>query len=358
MPDQKIILRYPNDNMVSSALNPLDDILCWVSGFTSKNYVKEIIQTKHSPQVQPTIDERTNEVTQYVHLCCQYIEQATKGPKELAYLPLYYALLNLAKAYISVGKHAIELNMRDNRRHGASYDHSKFSSLDDDSINIHNRGIIPLFYKTLLDTDLPVKDKKLRLKMKQVYPYIRMISAEYAIACGVSSAKLLIPFTISTEDLPNGYQRLKAQWIGDRFINKDELGIPNRLSSLQAFNSMRRINKNDKVLYSKKYKSDDARIWSHVRRNLLYDDIETFGVSKYVFVPVSGESLLLPEELPILCAFYHLSNIVRYNPNALTTLMDSKYWPAILALQSHGLYCFLLLFYGYMTQTRVFFKAK
>ena len=354
MTQDQIILRYPNHRLVSSALNPLDDIISWVSGFTSKKYVREIIQTKHHPQVHPTIDERTSLVTQYVYLCCQYIEQARKGPKEVAYLPIYYALLSLAKAYIAVGKYAIEFDTVDNRRHGASYDHSDFFSLEDDSINIHKKGILPLFYKTLLDTNLPVTGNKLRLKMKQVYPYIRMISAEYGIACGAESNKL-IPFTISIEKLPNGFQRLRAQCIGYKFT--DNKSLPDRLLSLQAFNKMRRIDKNNQFLSSKKYKSNDAGIWSHVRRNLLYDEAFLSEDFLYVYVPVSRESLLLPEEFPILCAFYHLSNIVRYNPSALNMLMDSKYWPLILALQSHGLYWFLLLFYRYMMQETVFFNV-
>ena len=94
--------------------------------------------------------------------------------------------------------------------------------------------------------------------------------------------------------------------------------------------------------------------WKILKEYSLYNSIDNF---LYAYVPVSRESLLLPEEFPILCAFYHLSNIVRYNPSALNMLMDSKYWPVILALQSHGLYWFLLLFYRYMMQETVFINV-
>lgn len=346
------IARYPQVSRVTSSLHRLDDVLDWVSGFTSKKYVTEIVRKKHNYNM-PFNNEAVESVTQYVNFGCRYIEQAQKGPKELAYLPLYYALLNFVKAYISVGKYAIELDKKENRRHGAVYEHGDFSCLDEDKISIHKAGVIPLFYKTLVDTSLPIahNQRKLEIRMKRIYPYIRQISAEYRIACGKSSDKL-VPFQVIIEECETDFIRLKANWMGGLFV--EQVAIPKRLWRLQAFVGMKRINKNSQTLISKKYNKGDNKVWSHIRRNVLYDEDIGIGEPRLVFCPVSNDKVLMPEELPILFAFYHMSNISRYNPKAMNKLMDSQYWPTILTLQNHGLYTFLLLFYRYMMQETVF----
>jgi len=67
-------------------------------------------------------------------------------------------------------------------------------------------------------------------------------------------------------------------------------------------------------------------------------------------VPLSNCELLLPEELPLIIAFYHMSMVVRYNPDALRELSNSQFWPVLLVLRRHGIYRFLLLFYSFVTQ--------
>ena len=82
---------------------------------------------------------------------------------------------------------------------------------------------------------------------------------------------------------------------------------------------------------------------------MLYGAVDELGVG-YQLVPVAGGKLLLPEELPLICAFYHMSSVVRYDPDTLTKLMGSRCWPMLLALRKHGTYRFLLLFWSFAMQ--------
>jgi len=285
-------------------------------------------------------------------LGCQFIEQGQKGPKELAYLPMYYALLNIAKAYILFGNYANELREKKNRRHGAGYGHGDFVSLNDDSISIYKNGIIPLFYKTLVNEQIPIKNKGNRIvvEMKRIYPYIREISAEYSTACQEGERKLM-PFSVRLEDVPPDSTRIRAMFVGNNF--SPVLECPKILTAPKAFVDMEQEGDNPVTYLSPIYRKGDNSIWNHLRCGLLYDYNQYFK-APCVFVDISEEELLMSEEFPILCAFYHLSNLVRYNPKAMRNIMDSQYWPVVLALQSHGLYTYLLMFYRYVMQSSVF----
>ena len=137
------IHRYQNHNTVMSALNPFEDVLCWVEGLTSPIYVKELLKSRHSLQGPQTIRRRSEAVARLVHIACEYLEQAMRGPKEVSFLPLYYAFLNLSKAYIVIGPYGNELDQ--NRWNGASYDTQKdVKDLDSEAIELHSGGAIHL----------------------------------------------------------------------------------------------------------------------------------------------------------------------------------------------------------------------
>ncbi len=343
------IARYIVISGVTSKLSPLEDVINWIHGFTSQKYVKELIESKHKDVINLDNENRIQDITEYVKLGCQFIEQGQKGSKELAYLPLYYALLNIAKAYILFGNYANELREKKNRHHGAGYEHSDFVSLNDDSISIYKNGIIPLFYKTLVNERIPVKNK-IVVKMKRIYPYIRQISAEYSVACP-ERERILIPFSVRLEDISADSTRIRAMFVGNNF--DPEVECPKILTTPKAFVGMAQENESPLTYLSPIYRKGDNSIWNHVRRELLYD-YDEYVRAPLVFIDISEEELLMSEEFPILCAFYHLSNLIRYNPKAMRNIMDSQYWPVVLALQRHGLYTYLLMFYRYVMQSSVF----
>jgi len=263
-----------------------------------------------------------------------------RGPKEVSFLPLYYAFLNLSKAYIVIGPYGNELNK--NRWHGARYDTTKdVKTLDDEEIELHTGGDIPLLYRTLTGEDIKTK---MNLKMRDVYPYITDVSAEYGMATGKKNK--LIPFRISVINGTEGRQMIRAEYAGPDKTEFDKVNI----SFLQGYRGLHKDAPGSVSLSSQWYDKDDTvSLMSCIRPAMLYCRCN-YGRDFYQSVPFSRGKLLLPEELPLILAFYHMSNVVRYNPDGLDRLMDSKYWPVLLVLQRHGAYRFLQLFWWYVTQ--------
>ncbi|MDP2951759.1 MAG: hypothetical protein Q8O76_00395, partial [Chloroflexota bacterium] len=155
----------------------------------------------------------------------------------------------------------------------------------------------------------------------------------------------LVPFQINIEE-HEGKQRIVAQYLGTEGGEFSKVDV----ATLQAFRGLHREAESAARLVSEWHpKEDTASLQACLRPPMLYEEIDQL-VGSYHFVPSSGGKLLLPEELPLLCAFYHMSNVVRYDPDTLIRLMDSKYWPVLLALRRHGTYRFLLLFWSFVNQ--------
>lgn len=334
--------RYPRSEVVYSKLNPLEDVMGWVEGLASPKYVKEVLVSNHSYPSLPDVRQRSEIIANFVSVACKYLEQADKGPKEVSFLPLYYACLNIAKAYIAMGPHLADLSQ--SRRHGASYDANRnFESLESDFICLQENGTIPLFYRTLVGEDMFRRVRPpITLRMRDIYPYIFNVGGEYGMARGSKSR--LILFTIGVVDKAEK-QRVVAEFIGEDTSAFGKI----RTGTLQGFARLRRQTKGRTSLVSKWYAKDDlASLRACLRPAMLYGMVQDRRVNQ--LVPWSSRKLLLPEELPLICAFFHMSNIVRYNPSGLRKLMDSKYWPVLLALRKHGLYRFLLLFWSFAQQ--------
>lgn len=335
--------RYEKINVVQSPLDPFDDVVCWVKGLTSAKYVEELLKSKHSLQGPIGVRQRSQIVAGLVQLACKYFDQAQNGPQDVSFLPLYYALLNLSKAYIAIGPYSNELSQ--NRKHGATYEPEKnVRTLDNDYIKLRSMGAIPLLYRTLVGEDLFENVREpLTIKMRDIYPYIPSISAEYKTATGNESR--LIPFRIWIAE-KQGKEMVVARITEGYEQEMDKV----KIAWLQGFNGLRREDAKQPNLVSELYdKGNMQSLRSCLRPAMLYGALYIQGGS-IQYVPWSRGKLLLPEELPLICAFYHMSSVVRYNPDALSKLMDSKYWPVLLALRRHGVYRFTLLFWSFVTQ--------
>ena len=337
--------RYETTHLVTSLLDPLKDVVCWVKGLTSTKYVEELLESKHNLLGSTSVRERSKTIASFVHLGCEYLEQAEKGPPEISFLPLYYALLNLSKAYIAAGPYYPEISK--NRKHGASYaPETNARNLDNDTIRILPQGTIPLLYRTLVGEDIFLNTPTpLILTMKDIYPYILGISAEYKMATG--NEPKLIPFRILIAEGENNKRRITAQALRGYEPTLDKINI----THLQGFNGLHREGTNKRILVSDWYEAENRdSLMSCLRPAMLYGQLLS-AETVIQYVPLcSKRRLLMPEELPLLYVFFHMSNVVRYKPEMLTKLMDSKYLPVLLALRRHGIYRFLLLFWSFFNQ--------
>jgi len=340
--------RYEAVNLVTSPLDPIKDVVCWVKGLTSTKYVEELLESKHNLLGPPSVRDRSKIITSFVHLGCEYLEQAEKGPPEISFLPLYYALLNFSKAYIAAGPYCTEISK--NRKHGALYPPwTNARNLDNDTIKILPQGTIPLLYRTLVGEDMfKNTSSTLTLKMKDIYPYIFDISAEYKMATG--NEPKLIPFRILIAE-GEKTERITAQVSQGYEERLEKINVKH----LQGFDGLHLENENKGILVSDWYEAGNRdSLMSCLRPAMFYGYLlpaQTVIRTVIQFVPFcSKRRPLIPEELPLLCAFFHMSNVVRYKPEMLAKLMDSKYLPVLLALRRHGIYRFLLLFWSFFNQ--------
>jgi hypothetical protein len=91
----------------------------------------------------------------------------------------------------------------------------------------------------------------------------------------------------------------------------------------------------------------EAQLLTTVNRNLISPAHSDAWMS---FCPISSNRFPINDEIAILLAFFHMSNVVRYNPTDLYRLMDSKYWVLPLSLRKHGFLHFLKLMWGHFVK--------
>lgn len=341
------ISRYDTKRNVSTPLDPLDDLISWIAGLRSQGYVSDILSTVHKIPNAEEITSSAKLISILAEASVGLIQGGLAGPAEVSFLPLYYSILNLSKIYIILAGHQSELIKQ--RQHGASYPQSDAHDILDDLIKVHDSGTFPLFYYVLTDEKL----ENQQIQIGSLYPYVGPVTHEFEFATHKPSA--LQVFTQQfTGDAQGGF-RLSCQLLpGDNPNGSD-------LTFLRAFDGFSLDENNKQTLVSEIIKAETVEqaaelIKKKIRRYLIYSppSPRVFGglVQATLFrTPISNLSMLLPEEIPIWLVFFHLSNVVRYRPEFLFELRDSKFWALILSLKKHALYRFLLLFWSYLHQT-------
>ena len=180
-----MILRYDKLENVWTQRDPFDDLCCWISGLRSVSYTQDLLHAVHAFPSRAT-REAAKAVSAHAEAAIQLLEQAQCAAAEVAFLPIYYALLDLAKIYVIVAGRLSEL--QNQRYHGATHSGALKASheLMTDTITLRGRGAIPLLYSVL--TGLRVPRGNLPLKMREVYKYIWDVNYEYGRLCGPTLA--------------------------------------------------------------------------------------------------------------------------------------------------------------------------
>jgi hypothetical protein len=208
-----------------------------------------------------------------------------------------------------------------------------------DVITIRGKGTIPLLYNAITGARIP--RGRLQLRMREVYPYIVHIGHEYAEAYNK-----LPKLAYINMDIESGEKGLRLT----AGVGKIAPGsVMPRKSELKVLANFARdaANPNRYVTSWVAGEQDAARakLLSKVRRYLLYCFPESQDNIR-ALTPISNRQLMLPEELPIILAFFHLSNVVRYDPEFLARLKDSGAWAMLLTLRRTAPRTFLELFWA------------
>jgi hypothetical protein len=311
-------------------LDPLTDLVTWLEYYSAIDYVVSLLTTRHG-LTAAAARSRARSIGPHARLAREYIEQALTGPRDVAFLPIYYAILNLVKIYILFGSHHALLPA--NRWHGATYaGYSKESqTLLTEKITVKPGGTLPLFYETITGQRIR---KDTHLELGEIYPYLQDVSTEYQLASGESAKLTLLSFNIAKVG--------DQQCLGAKVRLPPGVAVPN-VRQLKALVSFRKHAAQPDVFLSRPIAGTlPAQIRPHLRPYLLYTDIDGSTAC-----PISGSHLLFPEEFPIALAFFHMSSVVRYKPEFLARLKDSRYWPVLSSARRHCLLKFLVSFWAF-----------
>ena len=351
MPEH-LILRYDNFTSVTSPLDPLEDVTTWIAGLNSAEYVSDLLATVHNVRGASQIRQATKAVSLFARSALGLLEQAYSGATEYSFLPLYYAILNLSKIYL-VANHRLD-DLAKNKWHGATYNPQSKASHDllTEQISLKVAGVFPMFYETL--TGSRWTHNKKTLQIKEFIPYLRGASFEYSRAYKEESPFQFGRIMVEGQTGEPGF-RLTATLTPSPHPNANSIRHLKSITGLRADPNAPNTFRSQFVVADS---IEDAmqKLTPGIRRFLLYESRINFlsRSPQGAIMPISNRQLLMVEEIPIWLTFFYLSNIVRYNPEFIDKLKDSKAWPILLALSKHCVLRFLILFWSYMHNTEFY----
>ncbi len=336
--------RYKDTKDVFSSLDPFEDIVALISGLTSLDYLSTIICGKRPRMAKENAAILGNKIIPYIRVSLEYIDQAKMGPPNLAFLPYYYAILNLMKAYILLSYYRNEFH-KNSLHHGIIFDRTNtdLKSLLKHSITIKNNGVLPLFYRTLTGQFFPNNQSVL---LGNLLNKIVNIEAEYGMATKLNNPLCHCDYRIVQHDgkclvfitMNDGRFKKKPRVLIDFTIMDNKKNIYQSVPiSIKTVNMQNRIR--SQLITSQLYR---------IKR-----PVEDTRYRNQILVPYNFSHYQVPEEFPIACCLYYMSSVVRYRPDYYKKLMDSKYNPMLIALRRHGIFTFLQLFWSYCHDTEI-----
>lgn len=342
------ILRHNKTDIIISDLDPIEDLLNYIFMLKSTGFTSDLLREVHGFTHAAEIKKTAKLISLHISNAVGLAQQGLKGPAETSFLPLYYSTLNLSKVYLLLlGKRT---NLERNRWHGAKYEGSEMNkNFLNEKIQISNNGTIPLIYESI--SGLSIGGTGFNVSLSELYGNITSISSEYETITKDNPGFMGHSAEIIRDDA-NGHF-LKVQILDKRFFSH-----PPQPRTLKAYPGLRIITKpSGKKHYETRkqlgtYTTIERNILRNIKRHLISDEGSTspLGVSWISYTPINGRAHVFNEELSIMLAYFHLSNVVRYNPEHLYKLMDSKYWSIMLCLRKHGFLKFEKLMWGNFIQ--------
>lgn len=333
--------RYAEPHGISSPLDPISDVLVLLEYLTSHDYLVSTLHTRHGI-AEDDAAERAKSIIPHVKTGTAFVQQSLCTPPDLSFLPAYYGLLNLLKVYILVGPHHAELPKH--RWHGASYpvDEKDSRNLLTEHIDIKKGGAIPLFYRTI--TGQPLKPT--RVTMGDIYPFVSGIGAEYSLATG-SAGKI--------RNLRLGGQP-HAKYRGKQTCTAQVMRGPGDSAkySPRDFKVLARFRQSSAtpdiftgMTVPERCNYNDPTYRSQFRPFMIYD-FNVHGDYHVISSALSSQRLLLFEELPIVLLFFHIGSVVRYKPEFMARIRNSRFWPMLAAARQHCILRFLILAWSFI----------
>jgi hypothetical protein len=339
------ILRYEKTINVTSNQDVFGDVVDWLGFLKASEYLIELLIKTHGLTNQQA-KQRAKLIIPHIQLAEAFIQQSLDGPAKVAFLPGYYAILNLMKVYVLIGPYHVDLEK--NRWHGITYDtNGKDShSLMTEEITIANKGVFQLFYRTLTGIKLAKGNHKIGLD--DFLGMILPVGAEYEIATGHPTEALLpvrishAPGAAANTFIPH------VQVISNKPVQKGQIKLLTRFRPVAGqANSFH--GSPFKALPGMTPVQIETEIRKQLRTHLLY----RYDTGQALTV-VSSKRMQFPEELPIALLFFYMSSVVRYRPVLFDKLQDSKYWALLAASRKHAMLAFIFDFWSFAHKSNTF----
>jgi hypothetical protein len=344
------MFRYPERQDIASSLDPITDLLGFLEYLTSKKYLLDVLNRTYRLNGRPAKD-RAHQIIPHMRTAISFIKESLASEPLFSFLPAYYGILNLSKVYILLGPRHADLPSQ--RLHGVvrPVNEKDSQSILTEQLKLRSSGAFPLFYETLTGKQFP--DRK-RIAMREVYPFVSNIGAEYKLATGKENCIQAFKVDWRPNKKKKGHLNCILQL--DRRTRDSREYEPRDFKALLQF---KRDRADPDVFVGGVFPEGTDYNAPNVRAQfnpvMIYDNLsddDTFTT------PACSKHLLMPEELPIFLLFFHMSSVVRYNPEFLFRTRDSQYWPMLSAARRHCLLKMLILAWSFVHKTNLSLKHE
>lgn len=342
------IHRFEGVQSITSITDPFTVLNSWIAGLGSAGYVSDLLREIHGFNDKSEIASSAKLIATFAENAVGLIEQALSGSPEVAFLPIYYSLQNLAKIYVVLTGRRRELLGKDHRSHGVTRRQRVSRSLLSEELVLKPRGTIPLFYQSITGEMWGKTD--VIISLAEIYPYVSGVTYEFEQL--YKRKGKLNPIHIELREDESQHWSLAAKLVRPS---------KSKLDGLDYFKVLKDFKKHPTEPHTfvgrtrhKDFAEAKKRCIADLRRMLLNSErgIRSPTVTLYLpMTPVSNSDILLPTELPILLAFFHLSTLVRYFPEKIAQLRDSRAWSLLLNMRRDTAYSFMLAFWSNLHKT-------
>ncbi len=333
--------RYEDENLIFTNHDFLEELVNYISIFKSKEFTSDILKNKHKFTNSNKIKEASAQIKLHMTLAIDLIHQALESKPELSYLPFYYACLNLIKCHLIALKKGSDLQK--NKLHGMKYnDNPSTKNFLNEELKFFKKGTIPLYYQYI--SGKLISNRGIRVKLDDVYRNIANISAEYQLSSNNLVPQIILKTKTFRQNGKITFQLIKHT---NAILNLPE---PRYMPALNNF----KLSANKQYYQATKTFStlNAAQNYSNKNINKFYIDNYYCQTCQEFHLKTieSRRRNVFSEDLSIALAFYHLSNMVRYNPEHFYRILDSKNYPMIMALRKNGIFTILKSMTGHLKQ--------
>lgn len=181
--------RYREHQILGTELNPFDDLVDWLEGLRSVSHLGRILRETRALS-EDEARHRARRGTFFAGIAVDFVEAARTSRPHVAFLPAYYAVLNMAKLMIACTDRSSAVSGA--ILHGVSYPVSqkRSQSLFTEILHIQQGGVFPLLYQVLTGQTVPIRkgkkgERRRTIALRTVYDRLFDVGAEYGRCEGV-----------------------------------------------------------------------------------------------------------------------------------------------------------------------------